>query len=239
MAFRWRRIVITDLTVLGRENRVCLAGIDEQTGEFIRPLPYLTQSGCIKRNWHPGLSLMGLFVRPWIERPHIEDRYYCLQLFSGRSLAELDWLALLRTHSFTAIQTAFGIEIMNDEMAQARYIGPEHSPQRSLATLKVAPQTVEVKHSRRVGNRIRVSFIDSAGYRFHDLPVSSLATRRFMTDAHPHLKTWETRVKFQQQLFLRVGLTRYFCQREKCGYWLQVNGLYGFPDFPYGLAATR
>ncbi|MDE0410821.1 MAG: hypothetical protein OXI37_01185, partial [Gammaproteobacteria bacterium] len=36
----------------------------------------------------------------------------------------------------------------------------------------------------------------------------------------------------QEEIYLRIGLSRYFQAPDgRAGYWIQVNGIYSFPDY--------
>lgn len=41
-------IVITDLTRFSNSEIVCIAGINQETGECVRPLPYIKLAECKK-----------------------------------------------------------------------------------------------------------------------------------------------------------------------------------------------
>ena len=70
-----RQIIITDLTRFGDGNpHVCIAGIDYNSGECIRPIPYLTAEVCRRLSILPGGILSGDFTyRSDRAGPHQED----------------------------------------------------------------------------------------------------------------------------------------------------------------------
>ncbi len=52
-----RKIIITDLTRFSTDEKVCIAGIDINTGECLRPMPYLKSNRCAELNIQPGAVL--------------------------------------------------------------------------------------------------------------------------------------------------------------------------------------
>ena len=70
-------IVITDLTRFSNPEIVCIAGINPETNECIRPLPYIKLSECKRLNILPGNIIDGDFSKSAsAENPHSEDFTY-------------------------------------------------------------------------------------------------------------------------------------------------------------------
>src|SRR4051794_8484753 len=80
-----RQIIVTDLTRFKEGNPdVCIAGIDYNTGECIRPLPYLTTDVCEKLQILPGGILSGDFeYKKDRTGHHREDATYSDLKFHG------------------------------------------------------------------------------------------------------------------------------------------------------------
>jgi len=77
-------IIVTDLTRFSNPDKVCIAGIDIETGKCIRPLPYLSIAECEKLHVLPGTILSGNFTkRLQVEGPHQDDRNYQNLSFHG------------------------------------------------------------------------------------------------------------------------------------------------------------
>ncbi len=233
MPLRWREITVTDLTILGRENRVCLAGIERGTNAVIRPLPYLTRNECSTHRIYPSVNLQGLFMWTAALPPHMEDRYYfpCLRRYG--ELNQEKWLELLKTSAFSSVKQAFAV----DESLKEKCVDITQWTQRSLATVRIDNREVQIKKNRRNSRRLRLSFVDNDAQLFTNLPMTELSSRQWLETTNSYLKFWQQKIAVQEALFLRLGLTRFYCSPKTkiCGYWLQVNGLYGFPDFPYGI----
>lgn len=72
-----RTLIITDLTRFSTGNpKVCIAGLDQKTGECIRPMPYLAFTECSKLGILPGGILTGEFTPiPTRTPPHLEDYF--------------------------------------------------------------------------------------------------------------------------------------------------------------------
>ena len=82
-----RNIVVSDLTRFNNPSLVCLAGIDLNTGELLRPLDpkliditnkygYLSWQKCNDNNIHSGCLISANFedyVHNPPQRPHVED----------------------------------------------------------------------------------------------------------------------------------------------------------------------
>ena len=81
-----RRIIVTDLTRFNNPDIVCIAGVDPDNGECIRPMPYVETSECRRLNIRPGAILTGAFtVSQDREGPHQEDYRYSDLHFEGPS----------------------------------------------------------------------------------------------------------------------------------------------------------
>jgi hypothetical protein len=89
--------------------------------------------------------------------------------------------------------------------------------------------------------KLRVCFADSTGRVFSRIPVTDLGVlNRLEADAdlRAALRIINSHVARQDEVILRLGLTRrYQANDERDGYWIQVNGIYTFPD-PYGEMRT-
>lgn len=101
------RIIITDLTRFSNREILCTAGIDTDTGQCVRPMPYLRVDRCKELNMLPGAALTGEFSRPIdVEAPHIEDMNYKNLTFHGQCEPE-EFRKLLSNSSFRSIEEGF------------------------------------------------------------------------------------------------------------------------------------
>lgn len=84
-----REVIITDLTRFSTDENVCTAVIDVQTGECLRPMPYLTSANCKELGMQPGGILKGnLTFNPVSENPHVEDASHSNLEFHGPCSSE-------------------------------------------------------------------------------------------------------------------------------------------------------
>lgn len=80
-----RALIITDLTRFkpGKPD-ICMAGIDRETGECIRPMPHLPFTECTRLGILPGGILVGEFAFVTNRTaPHTEDCNYSNLKFAG------------------------------------------------------------------------------------------------------------------------------------------------------------
>ena len=141
-----RTLVITDLTRFSTGNpKVCTAGLDRQTGECIRPMPYLPFTECTRMGILPGGILTGEFT-PITTRtaPHMEDcRHQDLQ-FGGSCPGE-EFRKVLAGSCFASVEAGFEVSLAAGE----KMIPPTHRVQRSIISLQVAPGSVEIVENIR------------------------------------------------------------------------------------------
>jgi len=77
------KIIITDLTRFANKDIVCIAGINPETNECIRPMPYIQKPSCQKLNILPGAIIEGNFTPRACTAPHNEDRNRAKLKFFG------------------------------------------------------------------------------------------------------------------------------------------------------------
>jgi len=224
-----RRFIITDLTRFATKEDVCTAVIDIETGECLRPIPYLKSARCAELNLQPGAVLEGeINLRADAVNPHIEDADHSNLVFIGPSSAQEFKNILDRTLS-TSVSNGFGIEFLVDQ----KHIPIGVRANCSIITIKVQPSQIQIREDGFKAGKIRVSFLDESGHQFRFL---SITDRGFYDYAEKHqadgsLPDLEEFVKSQNEIYLRVGVSRAFAISGRNGYWLQVNGVYTFPDF--------
>ncbi len=220
-------IIITDLTRF-RGDEVCIAGINPVTYECIRPMPYIPENICRKMNILPGCKLSGDFSAfPNIESPHTEDRKRNnLKLIEPCSSD--DFFNLLSETEEESIEEGFEIEL---EVGQ-KHIPFETPPDHSLITIKVDPGSISfVENSYRPGE-LKIHFTDKSGCDFRYMPINDLGYYNHMQNKGitSFIFNINPFIKKQDDVFLRIGLTREYKIQDKHGFWIQVNGIYTFPD---------
>lgn len=222
------KIIITDLTRFKNKDLVCTAGVAED-GTVIRPMPYLTASGCKELDIHPGGILEGDFTMKNTAAPHIEDATSTKMTFNG-ACSKADFQEALEKTCYPTIAEGFGIEgpIRN------KFIPIEITPIRSLATIKVNPRSFSVVQTHYDPTKLRAHFSDNGG---SELGFVSVADRGFSDyslenpDDRQKVAELNQFIRSQDELYLRLGVGRPWPNKDgENGHWIQLNGIYTFPE---------
>jgi hypothetical protein len=222
-------IIITDLTRFSRQDIVCIAGIDPKTNECIRPLPYLASTDCRRLNILPGAILEGNFVPRPCSVPHTEDRCYQGQLtFNGPCSTE-KFKAILKATESPNVQEGFSVQIPVGQ----KYIPSNTPPQKSIVTISVNPQEVSIVPDSFNPGKIKVIFTDRSKREFRYLSITDLGFYNYAEKSKgDNFANLNNFIHSQSEVFIRVGLSReYKSQDGRNGFWLQVNGVYLFPEY--------
>jgi hypothetical protein len=238
-----KTIVITDLTQMPNPDGVCVVGVD-QRNQCIRPV--LT-NGVLKRHLYigdklvirPGAKIKFDFYRVPIEPPHIEDLGFEPGSIVYEGLCtEDEWEKMLRDSSFSKVD-----DIYDGLLQGHRWVEPGANT-RSIGTLLQVRGTA-AKLTQWSGKlRYRLSFVDNTGFAYDNIPVSDLAFREFSYTEVKKRNRSPTTVSEQitslltsaERLYLRLGLARPWTKPNtgKLGCWMQVTGIYSFPDYLEG-----
>jgi hypothetical protein len=224
-----RKIIVTDLTRFKKPDTVCTAGIDINSGECLRPMPYLSSARCAELNFQPGAILEGdLTLNPNATKPHIEDAGYKKLSYLGPSTAD-QFKAILNNSLSASVSSGFGFVFS---------IGQKHIPINinancSIITIKVDSHQIQIHEDQYNPGKVKCSFTDQDGHQFRYLPITD---RGFYDYAQRHrndgrLHELESFIYSQNEIYLRIGLSRAYSISDRNGYWLQVNGIYTFPLF--------
>ena len=220
-------IIVTDMTRFKNEDLLCIAGIDTATGNCIRPMPYLKADQCSRLNILPGAILRGdMIAKLKLDAPHTEDHTYENLDFIGPSSAE-DFKSVLEGSLSASVEAGFGVAIGDKQ----KYIQAATPPNHSIITVKT--DDVSIVEDKFNPDKFRIIFTDMSGKQYWFLSLTDLG---FFNYAQDH-NTKEGRRKVnsflyrQQEVYLRIGLSRLHTSGERSGYWLQVNGIYTFPDY--------
>lgn len=233
-------LLITDLTQMGGE-RVCIAGIDHKGkliwpdiiwGVFHRHL-YL-EKGIIRPRAVVNLHLA---PRPDCIPPHVEDCEWDTDSPTEflRFANDGTWHMALRKTAFASVA-----DIFETELHEGKNIQPGTGV-RSIGTIKaqsIDDFAYKIQRSQdgpRQGYRL--GFTDGAGVEYTDISITDLTLRYYVhflrrtppfKDAAPvHLNEFILQKLQDAEVWLRIGLAR-----EWNGWcWLQVNGIYTFPDY--------
>lgn len=224
-----RKIIITDLTRFNRSDDVCTAGTDMQSGLCIRPMPYLTGALCSKLGILPGAILSGDFVAiGGLSGPHQEDATYtpAKLSFEGPSNSD-EFKKALKCGLHGSVEEGFEIKLHDGQ----KHIPVDHHVKRSIITLAVDPSSIEIVESY---NKTKIHFADGSGRHFSYLPITDLGFHRYAESLRvgKELARLNTFIKGQPEAYLRLGLSRAWVNPQGVnGFWMQVNGVYSFPNF--------
>lgn len=236
-----RELLITDVTHMQGE-KVCIVGIDHH-GTAIRPIlppPGIFQSRLLLPTGviRPRAVIEAHFKpKKKVHQPHIEDMDWDI-LQNTRITRVVDdstWQNALEKTTFDTVESIFETKIKSKKSIQ---LG---AGVRSIGTIKV--KSIEyLKYEvldREEGEKhgYRLSFRDSSDAYYYDISIADLNFRyffhHFIQDSN-HITA--SAIRLQERLkktecYLRIGLTR-----EWSGsHWLQVNGIYTFPDYAKGM----
>lgn len=232
-------MVVTDLTKFNNQGLVCTAGTDTESGVCIRPMPYLSRDFCRDRAIVPGTLLTADFAHhPDAREPHIEDRSY-RQIGVDGIASTSRFRAALRAGICAGIRTGFGVTIPTG----TKVISAEYRPVRSLISLSVEPQSVDLFCDNF--GKVRVHFEDSSRDRWEYIPVTDLriveyAESQGSQDSVTAIRRIGRFIRQQEEVYLRIGLGRWYrAQDGRQGYWVQCNGLYTFPKFCHDVWTYR
>ena len=227
--YTMQKIIITDLTRISNKQIACTAGIDLTTGQCVRPMPYLTIVECKRLNILPGTILKGEFTPALnLKGPHQEDMTYKM-LSSMGACNSSDFKLALHAGLYDSLEKGFQIELANNQ----KYLPVSHSVGRSIMTLKIRPDKVEVVEGAYCPNTIKLNFMDSSGRAYKYMAITDFGFHGFTESLHTLnvLKTLNDFIGSQAEVYLRIGLSRPWDNGKVNGYWMQVNGLYTFPDY--------
>ncbi len=232
-------IVINHLTRM-REGRICIAGVDPQTSQHVRPV---TKWGHLDGRLLAGRSLDGRegpfnmahvvdlgSVNPEPQKPHVEDHSFVpwKARFIERFRPE-DFWALLYRMSRPSLKEIFGDELrVTDRQACGTAIGMGAA---SLGVLRPVnrPQIYLRREKNDAQPSVRMRIDD--GQMRVDVGVTDL--RLFGSD-HVSLKETmvdgvDRRLQGTGAVLLGMGLGRAFVSRSEKGsarHWLQVNNIH-------------
>jgi len=226
------QIIITDLTRFSKKDKiVCIAGINSESGECIRPMPYIKTERCKELSILPGAILSGNFTEPpKIELPHVEDRFYDNLEFIGPCTSEQFKQILLNSEN-KSVESGFNVELS----AGQKYIPLNTIPSKSIITISTSPSNIHVMRSQFKEDSIKLIFTDTLGKEFRYMPITDLGFYEYAlknTKVATGIQQLNKFLRSQDQIFLRLGLSRpYSAPDGREGFWIQVNGLYTFPDY--------
>lgn len=239
-----RKLIITDLTRFKEGNNdVCMAAIDIENGECIRPLlkhksdpnktRYLTQIECKESNILPGSIIMGNFEKlTTLDPPHNEDCYWHNVALNGHCTSD-EFLGVLQRSKQDSVASGFGVALANQQkhidVSEAKKI------KSSIITLEIPVGSLEVMKNTYDPRKININFSDNTGAQFRNLSITDFGFFNHIIAKSKNLDSalFEVNafIQAQQTVYIRLGLSRCYEVKERRGFWMQVNGIYTFPNF--------
>jgi len=241
-----RPIVITDLTRM-REPNVCIAGYAKDW-TCLRPVvPFRgIPEWFLRKNdrliIRPFAIVEFDFQRAVPEAPHTEDweidRF--LRRLIAPQLAEDRKLRLMERTASDSVAEMFGAGIQDD----CGFYVKAGEGNRSLGTLCPA-EIIDLIYEPKAGGKwdYRVIFKDQSA-QVYRLAVTDLTYRHYLDYGRAHLNypleeliPHLTHLFNRRTTFLRIGLARHWERfPDRC--YLQVTGIYTFPDYLGGRTFT-
>ena len=224
-----REVIITDLTRFSTDENVCTAVIDVNTGECLRPMPYLKSAKCQELGIHPGGILKGnLTLKPDRENPHVEHASYSNLTFHGACSGE-QFLQVLENSLSDSVSEGFGI----DFDANQKHVPHDQLASCSIITIRISPHQLSIHEDQYKPGKIKATFTDNSGHRYRYLSITDRGfhdyAKEHQNDGRLHEVT--DLINEQDSVYLRIGLSRVWAIGDRNGFWLQVNGIYTFPKF--------
>lgn len=224
------RIIVTDLTRFSNTEILCTAGIDTDTGQVIRPMPYLKAATCAKLEILPGAILSGNFTSPDnLDSPHIEDMNYQNLTFNGPCSIE-EFRAILADTSEDSIEAGFEVKLDDRQ----KHIPRNLAPMKSLITVRVNPHQVQIVQDGYDKTKIKAHLTDASGKDYSFLSISDLGFHSYAANHYQEAGDYaemNALIHSQNEVYLRIGLSRFYEVGGRAGFWIQVNGIYTFPNY--------
>ena len=233
-------LVITDVTRM-KTPRVCIAGVTED-GQTIRPIfPY----GNIEEDWlyENGQVVVRPFARislnlmaPRSNPPHCED--WVIQPESRKFLGllnEEEGKAFLSRIADPSVDKMFGADLQS---RPGHYIR-ENEGCRSLGTVHAKIITRVMLRENNGKLDYRIEFVDDNDC-IYSLSVTDLSFRYYVFYKHcesialQRIANYLVQQFHQGDVYLRIGLARPTWKEHPHCCFLQVNGIYTFPDYLNG-----
>lgn len=233
------KIVVTDLTRFKDPDIVCLAGINPETGECIRPMiirngkaNYISFDSVKERKVIPGCCIEGDFTKMSnAQAPHVEDYETTGKIKLVDPATGAAFKDVLEMSSHTSMLAAFG------QLPVDRLFSPANPPPVSIVTLKLESPKTQFQLMIDTGygaKKFKARIMDGTGFQMTYVPVTDLGYSDHISkiqEQDPTLAKLNGFLQSQECLYLRVGLgRRYAANAERDGFWVQLNGIYSFPS---------
>jgi hypothetical protein len=115
-----------------------------------------------------------------------------------------------------------------------KHIPTNTTPNKSIITLSVNPWDLSIVPDSFNPSKIKVIFSDKSGHEFRYLSITDLGFHNYAEKISngDNFSTLNDFIRSQKEVYVRLGLSREFTSPDgRTGYWLQVNGIYTFPEY--------
>lgn len=231
-------IIVTDLTRFRKEGKVCIAGYSQKQRKIIRPLfseqmtdAYLAQEDCEKYKILPGTRLCGNFESMNHPSPHNEDHLVRGAIQFLAPTTKKEFLAILQATNCTSLNSGFGCSI-NDKVIPLSIV-----PKCSIVTLAIKPSAIQlVAGYNNDIKTLKVKLVTIGLNSQKPLSLTDLGFYRYAMNFVNYSSINKLNLFLHQQeiIYLRIGLSRPYTAQDgssRKGYWMQVNGIYTFPNY--------
>jgi hypothetical protein len=221
--------IVTDLTRFSNKEIVCTALIELESGKCVRPMPYFRYEIMKQYGILPGAIFSGEFKpQSVLQSPHWEDCDYSELKYHGAA-TNVQFHSVLSKSAHPSVVDGFECNLG----VGVKVIPKAHKAPRSIITLKIEPNRLEIVPDGYNGEKIKLHFSDSSGKQYRFMPITDLGFADH-TQAHHasgDLSKLNEHIHASEEVYLRVGLGReYRASDGREGYWIQINGIYTFPS---------
>ena len=230
-------LLITDVTAMSGDA-VCIAGING-AGECIRPI-FADQLPIRRRHlslgdgsWIRPRAVVSFGLTPCADilPPHSEDQHFQASGVAYRSLAQEElWRNWLRFLAVEDIAASLGVDLYQGRKARPGAGRISLTTARAKEFLGFQLQENPFQPGK---HRYRLKFSTEQG-RYFNLPVTDLSLQalaerlwRQMGERQAVSERISRRIQQADETYLRLGLGREF----NGWHYLQINGIYTFPDY--------
>lgn len=220
--------IVTDLTRFRAGNPdVCTALVDFETGTCVRPIPYFTYELMRQHSVLPGAKFEGTFL-PKADRnaPHTEDCTYSNLKHLGPA-SKADFSSVLQKTLQPSVSDGFGFPLNGQKVIPISY-----KPHHSIITIKVAPESLRITRDIYNEGKLKIFFVDQSGFEYKFISITDLGffDYAYANRSREGLVEINKQIQSSSEIFLRVGMSRAHAVGQRNGYWIQINGIYSFPN---------
>jgi hypothetical protein len=197
-------------------------------------MPYLKSAKCEELGIHPGAILKGdLNFKTSNTNPHIEDANYTGLNFHGACSSE-QFKGLLENSLSRSISEGFGCDFTVGQ----KHIPHDQQANCSIVTIKIKPNQLRIHEDKFKPGKIKASLTDNSGHSYNYLSITDRGFHDYAKNHQNDGRLYEVTNLINQQddVYLRIGLSRVHPVPDgRNGFWLQVNGIYTYPNFHDGI----